>query len=365
MKFNLNVNQKAVIEAGIKGIDIIDLVLFDVLCDAIMHGGLDTECIDGKQWTWVAYTLMQDELPLLDLSTQTFYRRLNKLCDAGLIQKSPTNEDARKVFICLGKKAKLITSDRHNPYKNEGSGPFKNEGTTPYKNEGTPPTNLEGYNTTINNTTNKSNFERETHAREEEKPIALEQPQIKNESLDKPKFTTLDIPTCEGHKIKIGVHEYPQQKQGIPFIHPDLIDRIPIDKRIDLWWSLYGIRQSEIKVESEMIQAGLADNETFAKIYRHTFLYVAVTDERFRVPPVKYWKNRTWTDDIVDRRDKKTPTDNTGVAITNAPPAKNWIEREMDEIRRLKEWDKEEQKRWDEKIRLENEAKAANGGNAK
>jgi hypothetical protein len=134
-EFNSN-EPKAVI-AGIKGIDIIDLVR-DVLCDAIMHGGLDTECIDGKQWTWVAYTLMQDELPLLDLSTQTFYRRLNKLCDAGLIQKSPTNEDARKVFICLGKKAKLITSDRHNPYKNAGSGPFKNEGTAPYKNEGTP-----------------------------------------------------------------------------------------------------------------------------------------------------------------------------------------------------------------------------------
>ena len=194
-------------------------------------------------------------------------------------------------------------------------------------------------------------------------PQPLEQPEIKAEQPKQK--STLDIPTCEGHKIKIGVHEYPQQKQGIPFIHPDLIDRIPIDKRIDLWWSLYGIRQSEIKVESEMIQAGLADNDTFAKIYRHTFLYVAVTDERFRVPPVKYWKNRTWTDDIVDRRDKKTPTDNTGVAITNAPAAKNWIEREMDEIRRLKEWDKEEQKRWDEKIRLENEAKAANGGNAK
>jgi len=347
MKFNLQINQKAVIEAGIKGVDAIDLLLFDVLCDAIIHGGLDTECINGKQWTWVAYSLMQSELPLLDLSTQTFYRRLIKLCDAGLIQKSEANEDSRKVFICLGKKAKLLTSDRHNPYKNEGIDPYKFEGGGPYKPEGGIPTNLEGYNTTIDNETNKSH-ERETHAQElEPKPI-LEQTNHKAEEVAKPQITTLDIPFCEGHKMKIAVHEYPKQPKGAPFIHPDLVSRIPHDKRIELWWALYGIKQAEMKVEFEMIQAGIADDATYAEIYRHTFLYVAVTDTRFRSKPLSYWKNKEWKDDIIDRREKKEVADSTGVAITNAPAPKSRMEREAEE--------REIQRKIEAKLEAEHEA---------
>ncbi len=357
MKPYYNINIKAAMQVGLRDVDFNDLALYEFCRDAILWEDGKALWHDQRQWKWVSYDLIKTNIPYFNFSDKTLYRMLVKLCKVGLIDRCPANKKQGMVYLAIGpigmkleRTIREFTTDKTEPDLGQIS-PSPSSKVSEYSNTEYSKQNIK--------------LERETHAQEEEKQIVLEQPQIKNESLDKPKFTTLDIPTCEGHKIKIGVHEYPQQKQGIPFIHPDLIDRIPIDKRIDLWWSLYGIRQSEIKVESEMITAGLADNETFAKIYRHTFLYVAVTDERFRVPPVKYWKNRTWTDDIVDRRDKKTPTDNTGVAITNAPAAKNWIEREMDEIRRLKEWDKEEQKRWDEKIRLENEAKAANGGNAK
>lgn len=320
MKYNLSINQKAVVDAGIKGVDAIDMLLFDVLSDAISHGGLDTECMDGRLWTWVAYSLMQEELPLLDLSTQTFYRRLIKLCDAGLIEKSDRNQDARKVFIAFGPKARLLTSDRSYPYKNEWGGPYKNEGGVP--------TNLEGYNNTINHSTNKSK-EKEAHAQENEKssqddienskselPPTIEQPQSKNENRTAKKRTTLDIPFCEGHGVKIARQEYPQQAAGIPFMHPDLISVENKNHWFEMWWKLYGVEQGRGKVEMLFMQHDMADIANFKKMYLHTFLMAALTEKEFRPKPQTYFRERQWFDEIIDRRTKKKADDITDLEAT-------------------------------------------------
>jgi len=348
MKFNLQIHQKTWMESEYaETVDLIDAHIFEYAAWAISLGGLGTKVIDGRNWTWLSYAMLKKELPILNISVQTFYRRICNLCDVGLLEKCAANEDERRVYMSLTRAGRAFHIKCQTSSNMDESNPFTDEGVSLHERRGIP-SQMKGYNDTKDNYTKENTLERETRTQEVESNPILEQTNHKAEEVAKPQITTLDIPFCEGHKMKIAVHEYPKQPKGAPFIHPDLVGRIPMDKRIELWWALYGIKQAEMKVEFEMIQAGIADDATYAEIYRHTFLYVAVTDTRFRSKPLSYWKNKEWKDDIIDRREKKEVADSTGIAITNAPEPKSRMEREAEE--------REIQRRIEAKLEAEHEA---------
>ncbi len=313
MKPYYNINIKAAIAVGLKDFDFNDLALYEFCKDAVLWEDGKPLWHDNRQWKWVSYDLIKSNIPCFDYSSKTLYRMLVKLCNMGLLERCPANKKEGMVYLAIGPNGLKLER-----YIREFSSDKIERDLG--QNSPTPRTDLSEYSNTEYSKQNIK-LERETHAREEEKPIVIEQPEIK---VEQPKIlpkSTLDIPTCEGHGVKISIDEYPRQdgESSPPFIHPDLIDRIPVDKRIDLWWKLYGIKQAEIKVESEMIQAGIADPITFAAIYLHTFLYVAVTERAFRVPPIKYFKEKTWRDDIVDRRKKKKEDDGKVLGNEESP----------------------------------------------
>lgn len=108
MKSILIINQRAVIESGIKGLDAVDLLLFDCLAQEISRGSGERLLIGNVFWRHVSYSAMQKLLPLVNLSKQSFYRRLNRLVKARLIEKSSSNESLGMVLICLADKADSI-----------------------------------------------------------------------------------------------------------------------------------------------------------------------------------------------------------------------------------------------------------------
>jgi len=363
IRYRFSIDQAALYSAGVRGVDYIDIAIYEFIC-GMMKARRSNKMLEGNRvFVQVYSSAILEQMPYLSrsgrYSKESVCDRITALVNCGLLERHPANQKMGKTFYSPSELADSMTEmtvleDDHEADDLGGISP------TPWWNSTDPsveshrplggisPT-VTNKNITIQNTTEqKQPLERETHAQEvEQKPI-LEQTNHKAEEVAKPQITTLDIPFCEGHKMKIAVHEYPKQPKGAPFIHPDLVGRIPMDKRIELWWALYGIKQAEMKVEFEMIQAGIADDATYAEIYRHTFLYVAVTDTRFRSKPLSYWKNKEWKDDIIDRREKKEVADSTGVAITNAPAQKSRIEREAEE--------REIQRKIEAKLEAEHEA---------
>lgn len=66
MKNILIINQRAVIESGIKGLDAVDLLLFDCLAQEISRGSGERLLIGNVFWRHVSYSAMQKLLPLVN-----------------------------------------------------------------------------------------------------------------------------------------------------------------------------------------------------------------------------------------------------------------------------------------------------------
>jgi len=89
MKYTLTINQKQALELGLTNVS--QSVILGLIADA--HSWAENEIIDGVVYFWTARQKIADELPLLDLKSDSVYRHLKSLEKLGLID-----------YIKLGKK---------------------------------------------------------------------------------------------------------------------------------------------------------------------------------------------------------------------------------------------------------------------
>lgn len=102
MKYNILINQKAVIELGLN-VDFEDVAIFDCIaaminCSKIMH----TEK-NGVQYTYISTKLISKQLPLLRVTERTIKRKIDNLINAELLRKWVNKEEGNVTLYAPGK----------------------------------------------------------------------------------------------------------------------------------------------------------------------------------------------------------------------------------------------------------------------
>lgn len=102
MKYNISINQKAVIDSGLS-LDLIDLAIFDCLKDFSLVPSCKTLSIGGITYYLFNWKLIQQQLPILGLNTrQSVFKRFTNLKEAGVIVANPDNATLGQAWYRFG-----------------------------------------------------------------------------------------------------------------------------------------------------------------------------------------------------------------------------------------------------------------------
>ena len=143
MQYTININQRSVIENG-WNLSFDDMAVFSFMKNFILEGALSKHVIHGKDYFWISFSKIREELPMLSGNSDSSIRRhISNLVRVGLIEKCD-DEISIKNRISLYRLGKSFPKYWHrvNPSKNNDTPP--NLEGYPSKNNDTPP-NLEGY----------------------------------------------------------------------------------------------------------------------------------------------------------------------------------------------------------------------------
>ena len=145
----ININQRSVIENG-WNLSFDDMAIFDFMSKFILEGALSKHVIQGKDYFWISFSKIRDELPMLSGNSDSSIRRhISNLVRVGLIERCDDDiaMKNRLSLYCLGKSYSDYWHSK-NPSKNDDTPP--NLEGDPSKNERVTPPNLEGdHNTSI------------------------------------------------------------------------------------------------------------------------------------------------------------------------------------------------------------------------
>ncbi len=100
MKYNININQKAYIESGLK-LTLEQLILIDFFSVIPTLKGAIKIHTSGKDYFLLSYKFIIDQLPLLDLSKQSIYRQMKGLEASGLLESHPDNQTLGGAYYAL------------------------------------------------------------------------------------------------------------------------------------------------------------------------------------------------------------------------------------------------------------------------
>lgn len=107
MKYNININQKAIIDLGLN-LDVVDLAIFDFIKDFSNSSACLKVVIGGKQYFWISHSKVISELPMIKIATrQGVFKRISKLVDSELIER--IDVDPQKSYYCFGRNYDNVT----------------------------------------------------------------------------------------------------------------------------------------------------------------------------------------------------------------------------------------------------------------
>lgn len=93
MKFNININQKAFSEIS-DDLDLVDCAIVDLIKGMYFWNNAKRKRIKGKDYIWVSYQMVIDQMPLLKIKNkETLARRFKKLEKAGAVEKKVVNKN--------------------------------------------------------------------------------------------------------------------------------------------------------------------------------------------------------------------------------------------------------------------------------
>lgn len=101
MKYNLVINQKAILENNLK-IDSVDAMILDIIRDMASYEKVEKKYIGNTVFFWVNHLNLALENPILGIKTSDgIYRRMVKMSEIGLILIHPENKKSRKSFYAI------------------------------------------------------------------------------------------------------------------------------------------------------------------------------------------------------------------------------------------------------------------------
>ena len=80
------------------GLDALDLIILRWFVDFKDSGNMRTEFINGEKYYWIRHKKLTDELPILSMQTNAFYRRLRKICESLNREVSFVNGSGRLMY---------------------------------------------------------------------------------------------------------------------------------------------------------------------------------------------------------------------------------------------------------------------------
>lgn len=155
MQYSININQRAVIENGFD-LDLLDMAIFDFIIKFTQTEKCARITDGGAVYYMISHTLIIEQLPMLRIKTSNgILNRINKLIDAGLLERYPRMEQLKKSFYKIGPNASKIffsqdAKDISQPPTNFGDNPQRNLGITPNENWGYQNNNISDNNITDN-----------------------------------------------------------------------------------------------------------------------------------------------------------------------------------------------------------------------
>lgn len=161
MKYSLYINQFAVVQHGLLDyLDVIDLLFFDFIRDAMNDPNTIKVRIGEFEYTEIRHNFFNDQMPLLKVSSRTtFLSRMNNLCNIHLIEKYENNQIEGRSLYRRGDNFNILTfTDNLN-----GKGVQQNEKGSSgnciglFNDLDSPLQQNEHYNNTIYNNTNNNN----------------------------------------------------------------------------------------------------------------------------------------------------------------------------------------------------------------
>ena len=210
MKYNITINQKAVIDNGLMSkLDIIDLAIFDFVYHFFNSDFEDkvTFTKNGVEYTEIRPSLLEREMPLLKIGTKrTFINRMNNLINVGLIERYENNSHENRSGYKKGVNFSIFEFDK--PAKRNSQG---------YENDFTPPMKKDSHNNNINDNSISNNNKEEIDKSISKKEMAQELINLwNNETKDFPKVrkASPDIINSIDKMLKRG-YSYEDMKKAV------------------------------------------------------------------------------------------------------------------------------------------------------
>lgn len=119
MRYTLTINQKQALELGISNIN--QVIILGLIAEC--HSWAEPQIIENEVYYWTARSKISEELPLLNLKSDSVYRHLKSLEDLGLIDyKKVGKKDCVKLTklgksYYVGNKSELDKNSEINPSK--------------------------------------------------------------------------------------------------------------------------------------------------------------------------------------------------------------------------------------------------------
>jgi len=110
MKYNILINQKAIIDSGLD-IDIVDVAIFDCIYSLMQSASCRQMTINNVTYYWISTSLIISELPMLGIkSRQGVIKRIEKLIRNKLLIRSDASRAMAKAIYCKGDNFEILTT---------------------------------------------------------------------------------------------------------------------------------------------------------------------------------------------------------------------------------------------------------------
>lgn len=256
MQYMININQRSVIENG-WNLSFDDMAVFDFMSHIILEGALSKHVIQGKDYFWISFSKIREELPMLSGNSDSSIRRhISNLVRVGLIEKCD-DEISIKNRISLYRLGKSFPKYWHsvNPSKNNDTPPnlegypSKNERVTPPNLEGNHNTNISDYqyqNISPNGGLSASALVLQEEKKEKTKTKSKKEPTIVTQGrnifeayFEKKTGEKYYWKAADGAQMKrlLNQLKFSRENRGLTISDKDLIDALQVflDKITDNW----------------------------------------------------------------------------------------------------------------------------------
>lgn len=312
MQYTITINQRSVIENG-WDLSFDDMAVFSFMKNFILEGALSKHVIHGKDYFWISFSKIREQLPMLSGNSDSSIRRhISNLVRVGLIEKCE-DEISIKNRISLYRLGKSFPKYWHcnNPSKNDDTPPnlegypSKNERVTPPKMKGNNNTNILEYQDnnifSPNGGLSASAFDSKESTKDESKPKSKAKPKPKKEPTLVTKAKNIFEPyfekktgekyywkAADGAQMKrlLSQLRFSRQNKGLSVEDEDLLSTLQIflDKITDNW-ILSNLSVSNISSKyNELVSQARKNKSAIGIILRNN------TDEKYLTQKIKQWK---------------------------------------------------------------------------